>query len=156
MTLPGRVSTAARAARLGVKFITHEEAARRHVSNLAAWAPLFGYRNFKETVWVTLRPYIITPERVEDPLDDWRVVRHELVHFERQPEGRLSLWWWVVKYGTKAKFRAVEEMWAHLEDIRTGRAPNDVPLVVEKMREWYRLGSVDPVWMIDWMEDRLT
>ena len=155
MTPPGRVSTAARAARLGVKFLSHTEAARRHVSRLAAWAPLFGYRNFKETVYVTLRPHIIVPDGIEDPLDDWRVIRHELVHFERQPEGRFALFRWVLAYGLKQRFRAIEEMHAHLEDIRTGRAPNDIPLVVEKMREWYRLGSIDPAWMVEWMGERL-
>jgi hypothetical protein len=156
--LAPRVEIAVRCTRLGVKFLTHQEAGTAHWSRLAAWARLGGYENYDKTVYVTLRPVIVYPAG-RQPLDDWRVIAHELVHWERQPKGRFSLIKWVLKYATSQKFRAIEEMHAHLVDIRTGRArrtgcPN-VPAVVEKMRDWYRLGNVDPDWMVRWMETRL-
>ena len=123
------------------------------------WARLGGYKNYDRTVYVTLRPYIIYPNHIQAPLDNWRVIAHERVHWERQPVGRLKLLLWVWRYLSKPKFRAVEEMHAHLVDIRTGRARRlgqpDISSVVERMREWYKLGHVDPGWMVDWMEKRL-
>lgn len=153
--IPPRLAIAELCVRLGVKFITHKEAAIKHVSNLAAWAPLFGYKNYSKSVYVTMRPYIIHPDQVEDPLDDWRIIAHELVHWQRQPDSKWGLYKWIIRYGVCQKFRAVEEMHAHLEDIHNQRLPNDIPHVVENMREWYKLSNVDPAWMVDWMEARL-
>lgn len=135
----------------GVIFITHEDAARRHVTNLAAWGRLFGYDQ-KQYV-MTIRPYIIHPAGW-DPAAEWKHVAHELVHWKRQPANCIKRTWWIVRYGLSEKFRATEEMHAHLVDLRTGRSPPDVPALVERMRDWYRLGGVDPQWMVSWMVQR--
>lgn len=143
-------------ARLGVVFVSHEEAAARGISNLAAWAPLVGYKRYAETVVVTMRPHIIHPESwgEMDIRRFWRLIAHELVHWCRQPDSRIKLLWWVAKYGACQKFRATEEMHAHLIDLHTGRHGPDIPRLVEKIRDWYRLGRVDPEWMCDWFEKR--
>jgi len=140
---------------LEVRLISHRTASARGVSSIAAWAPLFGYKRFKETVWMTLRPYIIHPVGIIDPFDYWPVMAHELAHWKRQPDSRLKLMWWVIRYGTSQRVRAVEEMHAHLVDLETKRLGDSVPHIVEKMRDWYRLNRIDPQWMIDWMSDQV-
>lgn len=138
---------------LGVKLITWEQAAQRHVTNLGAWSRLFGYD--PTSFAMTIRPHIIHPAG-KNLLADWRWLAHELVHFRRQPSSRLGVVWWGLRYMASQQFRATEELHAHLVDLQTGRMTPDPDYVVGQMRDWYRLGSVDPAWMVEWLEERWT
>lgn len=138
-----------------VRFLDHRRAAALGVTNLAAWAPLFGYKLFAETVWVTMRPWIIHPIGIDEPLDHWEMIAHELVHYGRQPSNRLGVLLWIAKYGLSNKRRAIEEMEAHVVDIIVGRVTRNIPALVDRMVSWYRIKGVDKGWMCDYMAQRL-
>ena len=140
----------AEAAQLGVKFLDHREAARQHVTNIAAWAKLVGYKDYERSVWLTLRPYIIHPVG-ENPLDDWRTIAHELVHFRQQPEGWPRLWMWIIRYGCSQDFRWRMEREAHLVNLRLGQY-RDIARLVESMKTFYRLSGITAERMVAWFE----
>lgn len=144
-------SVAAECKKLGVEIRTWDKAGT--YTNVAIWAKLFGYKDFERNYFMTLRPRIMCPVGIRDPIaETWKTIAHELVHWKRQPSNKASLLWWVVKYGACQKFRALEEMYAHLADLQTGRLGYDIPHIVEHTRQVHSLDKVDPAWMCAWLE----
>ena len=126
-----------------------DDAARQRVTNLGAWLGVFGYS--RNSTVMTFEPWVFHPEHV-DLRDNWRLAAHERVHWQRQrAAGRTG---WTFKYLASSKFRAKEEMHAHLVDLQTGRE-RSVEECVDRTRRFHRLGCVDRDWMIAWLEKRL-
>lgn len=74
---------------------------------------------FAQTTWVTLYPFIYHPAGVQNVYNHWRIVAHELVHFNRQRAK--GVWLWAMCYLASWKFRWYEERYAYLRDLYTGR-----------------------------------
>lgn len=102
---------------LGVEFCRHRDSARMQV---AGWFHyLRGNPWFAQSVYVTWHPHIFVPDGVGDPLEDWQLIDHELVHFVQQREYGATRW--VLRYLTSPRFRADQERPAFLRDIKNGR-----------------------------------
>lgn len=128
--------------------MTWDEAAKAGVTNIGVWMRLLGYS--PESTVLTYAPYVFHPEHV-DLSKDWPLAAHERVHWIRQnAAGRTK---WVLKYLVSCKFRAVEEMHAHLMDIKTRRW-RDIDSGIEDTRRFHKLGCVSSAWMRRWLLDR--
>ena len=114
---------------LGVEFCYHSDSFRMKVSG---WyhKVVNGNPWFNRSVYVTQHPYIFIPDGVPDPLSDWLVINHELVHWTRQRD--MGLVSWTARYLVSWRFREEEERIAFLRDIKSGRMT--VGQAVERLR----------------------
>lgn len=127
-----------------VRFVPWSEAGP--YTNVHRWARAFGWD--PATMWQTQRPRIYHPSWVEDPLDHWQIVAHELVHWRQQGPS----WWgrlrWFALYGLSERHRYRAEREAYLVDIRLGvRSPLEVARL---LRAQYRI-SVPEDEILEWL-----
>lgn len=149
--LTNRQEVEAECKRLGVVLMPHSDAAPW--ANVAAWANLASRLRgdpilFSSHMWMTLYPRILHTEETKDPFGEWRLICHELVHWQRQRDR--GLWSWVWKYATDQHFRFAEEGIAYLQDLRLGRL--QVPFIVRSLRNDYGITKVSEAEMFAWFE----
>jgi hypothetical protein len=112
----------------GVRFVYHSASWKMRV---AGWYhrlrgdPLFSLRTY-----VSFYPDIYVPNDVYSPFDDWQILDHELVHWERQRDR--GVWSWVLRYLVSWKFREQEEKPAFVRSIKNGRLT--IAQVIKRLR----------------------
>lgn len=138
--------------KLGVQFKKLNES---WVMRLACWYhKKRGNPFFETSTFVTFYPTIYTPNTCDDPFesDNWKIIHHELYHWERQK--KKGVYAWIGCYLTQPYFREKEERPAFLRDIRNERLTLEqavdaicgdlygIKTLKEDMRSWFasRLG----------------
>lgn len=130
---------------LGVRFCQHHESVRMRI---AGWYHyLAGNPLFNQTTFVTIYPWIFTPDGWDDPLESWETIDHECVHWVRQRDYGVSKW--VFRYLTSWEWRYREERIAFLRDVKNGHLTVDqvvyrlrgslygVQTPAGEIREWF-------------------
>jgi hypothetical protein len=129
----------------GVSFCPISKSVKMNV--VAQFAKLLGYKNFKETYWLTLGKTIYHPDHI-DPLGYLSTIEHELLHVQQQHRHGLALW--LFRYLTSGKFRYFQEREAYLLQVKNGSM--SVGQAVACLST-YKTG-VDLNEMADWFESK--